>query len=100
MRGIRRLNGANRSKLERQVGFEWALNTGAAEKTLAPVYINQGAEAGILLIAHTDTLAGIAANRVFVAALPESDLPQITAQEVDRTENRVVEMIAVRMPPW
>jgi len=57
-------------------------------------------ETGILLIAHTDTLAGIAANRVFVAALPESDLPQITAQEVDRTENRVVEMIAVRMPPW
>jgi outer membrane protein OmpA-like peptidoglycan-associated protein len=77
---------------------------------------------GLVLLAHTDTLGrqsfnidlarrrgnavrrmlieqgGISASRLFVAELPEADLPRITRQEVGWAANRSVEFMVVSLP--
>lgn len=77
---------------------------------------------GVLLLAHTDTVAairvnrelaakrvqstksalqnqgGIAASRIFASELPRSDLPVLTGPEVSQVENRSVELLFVPLP--
>lgn len=79
-------------------------------------------ELGVLLLAHTDTVApmalnttlaskraaavrdslvqggGIAASRVFVAILPKGALPLVTNEEVDEQRNRSVQLRLFKMP--
>lgn len=86
-------------------------------------YLAEHSEAALLLMAHTDTVAtagfntklatdraravqgsliregGIAASRVFVGVLPETDLPRLTTQEVADADNRSVEFAVIRVPP-
>lgn len=81
--------------------------------------LRTNAEALLLLLAHTDTVApaginrklarmrgeavrqlllepgGIAPGRVFVAELPELDLPELTGQETASSRNRSVEFMAL-----
>ncbi len=85
--------------------------------------LRRSPDASLLLLAHTDTLGGAAINtslaaaranvvrkslieeggieasRIFVAALPETNLPVITAQDSPRAENRAVRFVLVRTPP-
>jgi len=98
--------------------------TGPAFTVLRAVAADLRAQpgAGILLLAHTDTVAsdrinralaarraeavysaligqgGIAANRVFMSALPKMDLPVLTDREIARPENRSVELLIVNLP--
>ena len=41
---------------------------------------------------------GVAANRVFMSALPKMDLPVLTDREIARPENRSVELLIVNLP--
>ncbi len=76
---------------------------------------------GVLLLAHTDTVApdrvnrvlaakradavyaalvgagGIASNRVFVSSLPKADLPVLTGSETAQRENRSVELQTIEL---
>lgn len=85
-------------------------------------HLRAAPELGLLLVAHTDTVGneafnvalaakraqavkkalikagGIAPARVYIAELPESDLPIITDQEVNEAANRSVELLAFRLP--
>lgn len=85
-------------------------------------YLRTAPDVGVLLIAHTDTVGGrainiplaarraqavkralieeggIAATRIFIAELPESDLPVVTGQETGEAANRSVEVLAFRIP--
>lgn len=95
---------------------------GLAAITKVREFLRARGDAGVLLLAHTDTLGrtavnrslatrrgaavrrllveagGIAASRVFVAELPTTDLPSVTQPQVDSAENRVVEFLAVQLP--
>ena len=86
-------------------------------------YLREHSEAALLLTAYTDTVAtaafntklatdraravqesliregGIAASRIFVGVLPETDLPRLTAQEAADADNRSVEFAVIRAPP-
>jgi outer membrane protein OmpA-like peptidoglycan-associated protein len=86
-------------------------------------YLRSNPEAGLLILAHTDTLGrphlnatlaaerastvrnalveqgGIAPTRVYIAALPKTDLPAVTADEVPLADNRAVQFLIFQMPP-
>jgi len=86
-------------------------------------FLRREAGAGVLLLAHTDTSGGpavnerlarervaavyraltneggIAATRVFIAELPERDLPIVTPQDTRNEKNRDVEFMIVALPP-
>lgn len=89
---------------------------GLAAVSRARDALREHATASLLLLAHTDTVAspkvntslarrradavrqvlveagGIAASRLFVAELPEADLPELTRQETANPRNRTVEL--------
>jgi outer membrane protein OmpA-like peptidoglycan-associated protein len=88
----------------------------------AAIALRQQPGLGVLLLAHTDTVAairvnrelaakrvqstrsalqdqgGIAASRIFVSELPRSDLPVLTGPEVAQAENRSVDLLFVPLP--
>lgn len=85
-------------------------------------FLRANPAAGLLLFAHTDTLGarpinrdlarrrgdvvrrllvnegGLSPARIFVAELPKSDLPELTQEQIASTENRAVELLAIRLP--
>lgn len=42
---------------------------------------------------------GIAASRVFVAEMPETDLPTLTGRAIDSQSNHSVQLMLLALPP-
>jgi outer membrane protein OmpA-like peptidoglycan-associated protein len=98
---------------------------GAARAAITGVrdFLRAHGGAGVVLLAHTDTAGGervndvlaedrgrrvrraliseggIQPSRVFIAALPKTDLPTITTSQTADASNRTVEFLVVSLPP-
>ncbi|MFM0108800.1 OmpA family protein [Paraburkholderia rhynchosiae] len=96
---------------------------GMAELAKARDYLRGHPDTAVLAFAYTDTRGGgavnralaarraqdvrsaliaeggIAASRIFVAELPETDLPTLTGRAVDRQSNRSVQLMLLAVPP-
>lgn len=86
-------------------------------------YLRSNPQVGLLILAHTDTSGraqlnatlaaeratavrdalveqgGIAPTRVYIAPLPKTDLPTVTADKVPLADNRAVQFLIFQMPP-
>lgn len=96
---------------------------GMAELAKARDYLRGHPDIGVLALAYTDTRGGravnrvlaarraqavrsaliaeggIAASRIFVAELPETDLPSLTGRVVNSQSNRSVQLMLLALPP-
>ncbi|WP_143040631.1 OmpA family protein [Paraburkholderia caballeronis] len=105
-----------------ETGKAELLVDGLAELAKARDYLRGHPETGLLALAYTDTRGGrmfnralaarraeavrsaliaeggIAASRLFVAELPQTDLPTLTGQAVDSQSNRSVHLMLLTLP--
>lgn len=79
---------------------EWALLVFAYTDTQGGPKVNRtlSAKRADEVVRALTSEGGITRARIFVAMLPETDLPVVTAQEVDSEANRTVQLLLFKMP--